>query len=229
CPVGMGVSCSADRNIKGFINREGIFLEQLETNPKKYLPETPPHLEEAVSIDLNQPMPDILAELSKYPIKTRLSLNGTLIVARDIAHAKIKELLDSGKPMPDYFKNHPIYYAGPAKTPDGMASGSFGPTTAGRMDVYVDEFQSHGGSMIMLAKGNRSKDVTNACAKYGGFYLGSIGGPAAILAKENIKSVEVVDFEELGMEAVRKIEIENFPAFIISDDKGNDFFESIAH
>ncbi len=229
CPVGMGVSCSADRNIKGFINREGIFLEQLETNPKKYLPEIPPHLEEAVSIDLNQPMPDILAELSKYPIKTRLSLNGTLIVARDIAHAKIKELLDSGKPMPDYFKNHPIYYAGPAKTPDGMASGSFGPTTAGRMDVYVDEFQSHGGSMIMLAKGNRSKDVTNACAKYGGFYLGSIGGPAAILAKENIKSVEVVDFEELGMEAVRKIEIENFPAFIISDDKGNDFFESIAH
>ena len=229
CPVGMGVSCSADRNIKGFINREGIFLEQLETNPKKYLPETPPHLEEAVSIDLNKPMPEILAELSKYPIKTRLSLNGTLIVARDIAHAKIKELLDSGKPMPDYFKNHPIYYAGPAKTPDGMASGSFGPTTAGRMDVYVDEFQSHGGSMIMLAKGNRSKDVTNACAKYGGFYLGSIGGPAAILAKENIKSVEVVDFEELGMEAVRKIEIENFPAFIISDDKGNDFFESIAH
>ena len=225
----MGVSCSADRNIKGFINREGIFLEQLETNPKQYLPETPPHLEEAVSIDLNKPMPEILAELSKYPIKTRLSLNGTLIVARDIAHAKIKELLDSGKPMPDYFKNHPIYYAGPAKTPDGMASGSFGPTTAGRMDVYVDEFQSHGGCMIMLAKGNRSKDVTNACAKYGGFYLGSIGGPAAILAKENIKSVEVVDFEELGMEAVRKIEIENFPAFIISDDKGNDFFESIAH
>ena len=229
CPVGMGVSCSADRNIKGFINREGIFLEHLETNPKQYLPETPPHLEEAVSIDLNKPMPEILAELSKYPIKTRLSLNGTLIVARDIAHAKIKELLDSGKPMPDYFKNHPIYYAGPAKTPDGMASGSFGPTTAGRMDVYVDEFQSHGGSMIMLAKGNRSKDVTNACAKYGGFYLGSIGGPAAILAKENIKSVEVVDFEELGMEAVRKIEIENFPAFIISDDKGNDFFESISH
>lgn len=229
CPVGMGVSCSADRNIKGFISREGIFLEQLETNPKKYLPETPPHLEEAVSIDLNQPMPDILAELSKYPIKTRLSLNGTLIVARDIAHAKIKELIDSGNPMPEYFKNHPIYYAGPAKTPDGMASGSFGPTTAGRMDVYVDEFQSLGGSMIMLAKGNRSKEVTEACAKYGGFYLGSVGGPAAILAKENIKSVEVVDFEELGMEAVRKIEIQNFPAFIISDDKGNDFFESIAH
>lgn len=229
CPVGMGVSCSADRNIKGFINREGIFLEQLETNPKQYLPETPPHLEEAVSIDLNQPMADILAELSKYPIKTRLSLNGTLIVARDIAHAKIKELIDSGNPMPEYFKNHPIYYAGPAKTPDGMPSGSFGPTTAGRMDVYVDEFQSLGGSMIMLAKGNRSKEVTEACAKHGGFYLGSVGGPAAILAKENIRSVEVVDFEELGMEAVRKIEIQNFPAFIISDDKGNDFFESISH
>ena len=229
CPVGMGVSCSADRNIKGFISREGIFLEQLETNPKQYLPETPPHLEEAVSIDLNQPMEDILAELSRYPIKTRLSLNGTLIVARDIAHAKIKELIDRGNPMPEYFKNHPIYYAGPAKTPDGMPSGSFGPTTAGRMDVYVDEFQSLGGSMIMLAKGNRSKEVTEACAKYGGFYLGSVGGPAAILAKENIKSVEVVDFEELGMEAVRKIEIQNFPAFIISDDKGNDFFESIAH
>lgn len=229
CPVGMGVSCSADRNIKGKITREGIFLEQLETNPKQYLPETAPHLEEAVSIDLNQPMADILAELSKHPIKTRLSLNGTLIVARDIAHAKIKELIDSGKPIPEYFKNHPIYYAGPAKTPDGMASGSFGPTTAGRMDVYVDEFQNLGGSMIMLAKGNRSKEVTDACAKYGGFYLGSIGGPAAILAKENIRSVEVVDFEELGMEAVRKIEIENFPAFIISDDKGNDFFASIAH
>ncbi|TXF76076.1 fumarate hydratase [Chryseobacterium sp.] len=229
CPVGMGVSCSADRNIKGFISSEGIFLEQLETNPKQFLPETAPHLEAPVSIDLNKPMPEILAELSKYPIKTRLNLNGTLIVARDIAHAKIKELIDSGKPMPEYFKNHPIYYAGPAKTPEGMASGSFGPTTAGRMDVYVDEFQSLGGSMIMLAKGNRSKEVTNACAKYGGFYLGSIGGPAAILAKENIVSVEIVDFEELGMEAVRKIEIRNFPAFIISDDKGNDFFESIAH
>ncbi len=229
CPVGMGVSCSADRNIKGFISRDGIFLEQLETDPKRFLPETAPHLEAAVTIDLNRPMPEILAELSRYPIKTRLSLNGTLIVARDIAHAKIKELIDSGKPMPEYFKNHPIYYAGPAKTPEGMASGSFGPTTAGRMDVYVDEFQSLGGSMIMLAKGNRSPAVTDACAKYGGFYLGSVGGPAAILAKENIKSVEVVDFEELGMEAVRKIEIRNFPAFIISDDKGNDFFASIAH
>jgi fumarate hydratase class I len=172
CPVGMGVSCSADRNIKGKITKDGIFLEQLEQDPKRFLPDTPPHLEEAVEINLNKPMPEILAELSKYPIKTRLKLNGTLIVARDIAHAKIKEIIDSGKPMPEYFKNHPIYYAGPAKTPEGMASGSFGPTTAGRMDVYVDEFQSHGGSMIMLAKGNRSKDVTDACNKYGGFYLG---------------------------------------------------------
>ncbi|AMA48006.1 MULTISPECIES: fumarate hydratase [Flavobacterium] len=227
CPVGMGVSCSADRNIKGKITKEGIFLEQLETNPKRFLPETAPHLEEPVIIDLNRPMKEVLAELSKYPIKTRLKLNGTLIVARDIAHAKIKELLDAGKPMPEYFKNHPIYYAGPAKTPQGMPSGSFGPTTAGRMDVYVDEFQAAGGSMIMLAKGNRSKDVTNACHKYGGFYLGSIGGPAAILAKENILSVEIVDFEELGMEAVRKIEIKDFPAFIITDDKGNDFFANL--
>ena len=174
-------------------------------------------------------MAEILAELSKYPIKTRLKLNGTLIVARDIAHAKIKELLDAGKPMPEYFKNHPVYYAGPAKTPDGMPSGSFGPTTAGRMDVYVDEFQAAGGSMIMLAKGNRSADVMNACNKYGGFYLGSIGGPAAILAKENILSVEVVDFPELGMEAVRKIEVKDFPAFIITDDKGNDFFSALSH
>ncbi|OWP84775.1 fumarate hydratase [Flavobacterium davisii] len=227
CPVGMGVSCSADRNIKGKITKDGIFLEQLETNPKRFLPETAPHLEEPVTINLNRPMNEILAELSKYPIKTRLKLNGTLIVARDIAHAKIKELLDAGKPMPEYFKNHPIYYAGPAKTPQGMPSGSFGPTTAGRMDVYVDDFQSVGGSMVMLAKGNRSKDVTNACHKYGGFYLGSIGGPAAILAKENILSVEVVDFEELGMEAVRKIEIKDFPAFIITDDKGNDFFANL--
>jgi len=229
CPVGMGVSCSADRNIKAKITGEGIFLEQLEENPKRFLPSTPPHLEEAVEINLNQPMAEILTELSKYPIKTRLKLNGTLIVARDIAHAKIKELLDSGQPMPEYFRNHPIYYAGPAKTPDGMASGSFGPTTAGRMDVYVDEFQSHGGSMVMLAKGNRTADVTNACNKYGGFYLGSIGGPAAILAKDNIFSVEVVDFPELGMEAVRKIEVKDFPAFIITDDKGNDFFAALAH
>ena len=203
CPVGLGVSCSADRNIKGKITKDGIFVEQLEVNPKRLLPETAPHLEPAVEIDLNQPMADILKKLSQYPIKTRLKLNGTLIVARDIAHAKIKELLDAGKPMPEYFKNHPIYYAGPAKTPQGMASGSFGPTTAGRMDVYVDEFQKNGGSMVMLAKGNRTKEVKEACQKYGGFYLGSIGGPAAILAKENIISVEVVDFEELGL-ATRK-------------------------
>jgi fumarate hydratase, class I len=227
CPVGLGVSCSADRNIKGKITKDGIFVEQLETNPKQFLPEVAPHLEAAVEVDLNRPMKEILAELSNYPIKTRLKLNGTLIVARDIAHAKIKELLDEGKPMPEYFKNHPIYYAGPAKTPEGMPSGSFGPTTAGRMDVYVDEFQSHGGSMIMLAKGNRTQEVTNACNKYGGFYLGSIGGPAAILAKENILDVEVVDFPELGMEAVRKITIKDFPAFIITDDKGNDFFANL--
>jgi fumarate hydratase class I len=227
CPVGLGVSCSADRNIKGKITKDGIFVEQLEVNPKRLLPETPPHLEAAIEIDLNKPMSEILAELSNYPIKTRLKLNGTLIVARDIAHAKIKELLDAGKPMPEYFKNHPIYYAGPAKTPEGMPSGSFGPTTAGRMDVYVEEFQKNGGSMVMLAKGNRTKDVMNACKTYGGFYLGSIGGPAAILAKENILSVEVVDFEELGMEAVRKITIKDFPAFIITDDKGNDFFENL--
>jgi fumarate hydratase class I len=227
CPVGLGVSCSADRNIKAKITKDGVFLEQLEVNPRRLLPETPPHLEEPVVIDLNQPMSDILAELSKYPIKTRLKLNGTLIVARDIAHAKIKELLDAGKPMPEYFKNHPIYYAGPAKTPEGMPSGSFGPTTAGRMDPYVDYFQSQGGSMVMLAKGNRSADVTNACKKHGGFYLGSIGGPAAILAKANITAVEVVDFEELGMEAVRKITVKDFPAFIITDDKGNDFFADL--
>lgn len=227
CPVGLGVSCSADRNIKGKITKDGIFVEQLETNPGQFLPEVAPHLEEPVVIDLNKPMAEILAELTKYPIKTRLKLNGTVIVARDIAHAKIKELLDAGKPMPDYFKNHPIYYAGPAKTPEGMPSGSFGPTTAGRMDPYVDEFQAAGGSMIMLAKGNRSTQVTNACSKYGGFYLGSIGGPAAILAKENILKVEVVDFEELGMEAVRKITVKDFPAFIITDDKGNDFFANL--
>jgi fumarate hydratase class I len=227
CPVGLGVSCSADRNIKAKITSEGLFIEELEKNPRRLIPEVAPHMEPAVEIDLNLPMSEILKELSKYPIKTRLKLNGTLIVARDMAHAKIKEIIDSGKPMPDYFKNHPVYYAGPAKTPEGMPSGSFGPTTAGRMDSYVDLFQSLGGSMIMLAKGNRSKDVTNACKKYGGFYLGSVGGPAAILAKENITSVEVVDFEEMGMEAVRKITVKNFPAFIITDDKGNDFFENI--
>ncbi|MGE0562399.1 MAG: fumarate hydratase [Flavobacteriales bacterium] len=227
CPVGIGVSCSADRNIKGKITEKGIFLEQLETNPGRFVPAQAPHLQPAVEIDLNMPMAEQLKILSQYPIKTRLNLRGTLIVARDIAHAKIKELLESGKPMPEYFKNHPIYYAGPAKTPEGMPSGSFGPTTAGRMDSYVEEFQAKGGSMIMLAKGNRSPQVREACKKYGGFYLGSIGGPAAILAKQNIKSVEVVDFPELGMEAVRKIEVENFPAFIICDDKGNDFFENM--
>lgn len=227
CPVGIGVSCSADRNIRAKITEEGIFLEELEKNPAKYLPKSAPHMKPAVEINLDRPMEEVLAELTKYPVKTRLSLNGTLIVARDIAHARIKKMIDEGKPMPEYFKNHPVYYAGPAKTPKGMASGSFGPTTAGRMDVYVDEFQKLGGSLIMLAKGNRSKAVTNACQKYGGFYLGSIGGPAAILAKDSIKSVEVVDFEELGMEAVRKIRVENFPAFIIVDDKGNDFFEQL--
>lgn len=224
CPVGLGVSCSADRNIKGKITEDGIFLEELERNPARFLPAVEPHMEKPVEIDLNQPMEDILKELTKYPIKTRLSLNGTLIVARDIAHARIKQMIEEGKPMPEYFKNHPVYYAGPAKTPEGMPSGSFGPTTAGRMDSYVEGFQSLGGSMVMLAKGNRSKQVTDACKNHGGFYLGSIGGPAAILAKESIKSVEVVDFEELGMEAVRKIEVVNFPAFIIVDDKGNDFF-----
>lgn len=227
CPVGLGVSCSADRNVKGKITEEGIFLEQLEKNPARFLPSKAPSLSPAVDIDLNQPMENVLKELSKHPIKTRLNLSGTLIVARDMAHARIKQMLDEGKPMPDYFKNHPVYYAGPAKTPKGMASGSFGPTTAGRMDPYVDEFQSNGGSMIMLAKGNRSKQVTDACKKHGGFYLGSIGGPAAILAKNSIKSVEVIDFPELGMEAVRKIRVENFPAFIIVDDKGNDFFQQL--
>ena len=227
CPVGLGVSCSADRNIKAKITEEGIFMEQLEKNPARFLPEKAPNMQEAVDIDLDRPMEEILQELSKYPIKTRLNLSGTLIVARDIAHAQIKKMLDEGQPMPEYLKKHPVYYAGPAKTPKGMASGSFGPTTAGRMDPYVDVFQSHGGSMVMLAKGNRSQQVTDACEKHGGFYLGSIGGPAAILAKNSIKSVEVVDFPELGMEAVRKIKVENFPAFIIVDDKGNDFFQQL--
>lgn len=227
CPVGLGVSCSADRNIKAKITHEGIYLEELEKNPARFVPERAPELAPAVNISLDQPMADILKELSKYPVKTRLNLSGTLIVARDMAHAKMKELVDAGKPIPDYFKNHAIYYAGPAKTPKGMASGSFGPTTAGRMDSYVDVFQSQGASLLMVAKGNRSKDVTNACKKHGGFYLGSIGGPAAILAKDSIKSVELVDFEELGMEAIRKIRVENFPAFIIVDDKGNDFFEKL--
>jgi len=225
-PIAIAVSCSADRQIKGKITKEGVFLEKLERDPAHFLPETTDeHLEgQAVKIDLNQPMTDVLKALSAHPIKTRVELNGTLIVARDLAHAKIKELIDSGKPLPDYLKDHAVYYAGPAKTPAGYASGSFGPTTAGRMDSYVEQFQSLGGSMIMLAKGNRSKQVTDACKKYGGFYLGSIGGPAARLAQDCIKKVEVLDYAELGMEAVWKIEIENFPAFIVVDDKGNDFF-----
>ncbi len=224
CPVGMGVSCSADRNVKGKITEEGIFLEELEKNPGQFLPKEAPHLANAIELDLDQPMEKIRKELSKYPVKTRFNLRGTLIVARDMAHARISEMLANGEEMPQYFKDHPVYYAGPAKTPKGMASGSFGPTTAGRMDPYVDSFQKAGGSMVMVAKGNRSKQVTDACKANGGFYLGSIGGPAAILAKQSIKSVEVVDFPELGMEAVRKIRIEDFPAFLLVDDKGNDFF-----
>ncbi|MEG2365309.1 MAG: fumarate hydratase [Alistipes sp.] len=229
CPVGIGVSCSADRNIKAKITPEGIFIEQLEMHPERFLPKQAPSMSPAVDVDLDEGMDKVRAILSKYPIKTRLNLKGTLIVARDIAHARIKAMLDEGKPMPEYFKKHPVYYAGPAKTPQGMASGSFGPTTAGRMDPYVDLFQKNGGSMIMVAKGNRSQIVTDACKANGGFYLGSIGGPAAILAKNSIKSVEVVDFPELGMEAVRKIYVENFPAFIIVDDKGNDFFAAFQH
>ncbi|HOV11330.1 MAG TPA: fumarate hydratase [Bacteroidales bacterium] len=225
CPVGMGVSCSADRNLKAYIDENGIFVEELEKNPGRFLPAQAPELEKAVDVNLDRPMKEILAELTKYPVKTRLSLTGTLIVARDIAHAQIKKLLDEGNPMPEYFKNHPIYYAGPAKIPQGMPSGSFGPTTAGRMDSYVDLFQRLGGSLIMVAKGNRNRAVIDACKKYGGFFLGSIGGPAALLAAENIKSVEVVAFEDLGMEAIRKIRVENMPAFILTDDKGNDFFD----
>lgn len=226
CPVGLGVSCSADRQILGKINKDGIFIEDLEHDPAKYLPHvTDEHLDdEVVKVDLNRPMEEIRKQLSQYPVKTRLSLTGTVIVARDIAHAKIKELLDAGEEMPEYLKNHPVYYAGPAKTPEGMPSGSFGPTTAGRMDAYVEQFQAAGGSFVMLAKGNRSKAVKDACAKYGGFYLGSIGGPAARLAQDCIKKVDVHEYPELGMEAVWKIEVEDFPAFIVIDDKGNDFF-----
>lgn len=230
CPIGLGVSCSADRNMKAKIDADGIWLEELETDPAKYIPEEYRNVntsDGAVDIDLNRPMPEILKELSKYPVKTRLKLNGTIIVGRDIAHAKLKERLDRGEGLPQYIKDHPIYYAGPAKTPAGMPSGSFGPTTAGRMDPYVDLFQSNGGSMIMIAKGNRSQAVTDACKKHGGFYLGSIGGPAAILAKENIKKVELLEYPELGMEAIWKIEVENFPAFILVDDKGNDFFKML--
>ncbi|MGL4412158.1 MAG: fumarate hydratase [Bacteroidales bacterium] len=229
CPIGMGVSCSADRNIKAKINKDGIWIEKLEQNPARFIPQELRNAGEgdAVKINLNRPMDEILKELSKYPVSTRLSLNGTIIVGRDIAHAKLKERIDSGEGLPEYIKNHPIYYAGPAKTPTGFASGSFGPTTAGRMDSYVDLFQSEGGSKIMIAKGNRSQQVTDACHKHGGFYLGSIGGPAAILAQENIKKVELVEYPELGMEAIWKIEVENFPAFILVDDKGNDFFKQL--
>ncbi|RYP88299.1 fumarate hydratase [Nocardioides guangzhouensis] len=228
CPVALAVSCSADRQALGKITPEGVFLEQLETEPAHYLPDTETqHLAESgdvVKVDLTQPMDEILAELTKHPVKTRLSLTGPLVVARDIAHAKIKERLDAGEEMPQYLKDHPVYYAGPAKTPEGFASGSFGPTTAGRMDSYVEQFQAAGGSMVMLAKGNRSKQVTEACNAHGGFYLGSIGGPAARLAQDCIKSVDVLEYPELGMEAVWKIEVEDFPAFIVVDDKGNDFF-----
>ncbi len=239
-PVAIAVSCSADRQCLGKITPEGVFIEQLEFEPAQYLPETTAeHLGESetdgadladdvVAVDLGRPMDEIRAELTKYPVKTRLSLTGTLVVARDIAHAKIKERLDAGEGMPQYLKDHPVYYAGPAKTPEGMASGSFGPTTAGRMDSYVDQFQAAGGSMVMLAKGNRSQQVTDACDAHGGFYLGSIGGPAARLAQDCIKSVEVLEYPELGMEAVWKIEVEDFPAFIVVDDKGNDFFASVA-
>ncbi len=229
-PVGISVSCSADRQALGKITADGVFLEQLEHDPAQYMPEvTEDDLStNVVQIDLNQPMDAIRNELTKHPVKTRLSLTGTLVVGRDIVHAKIKELLDAGEPMPEYLKNHPVYYAGPAKTPEGYASGSFGPTTAGRMDSYVDQFQAAGGSMVMLAKGNRSQQVVDACNKYGGFYLGSIGGPAARLAKDAIRKVEVLEYEELGMEAVWRIEVENFPAFTIIDDKGNDFFAEVS-
>ena len=229
-PISIAVSCSADRQAKAKITKDGVFIEKLETDPARFLPETTDeHLDDnVVRINLNQPMAAITAELSKYPVKTRLSLTGTLVVARDLAHAKIKEVIDSGKPMPEYLTKYPVYYAGPAKTPAGYASGSFGPTTAGRMDSYVEQFQAMGGSLVMLAKGNRSKQVTDACKKNGGFYLGSVGGPAARLAQDCIKKVEVLDYEELGMEAIWKIDVEDFPAFIVVDDKGNDFFAETA-
>lgn len=229
CPIGMGVSCSADRNVKAKINRDGIWLEELERDPGRLIPDKyrGKHEHNVIKIDLNKPMADVLAELSRYPVTTQLSLTGTLVVARDIAHAKFKELIEKGEEMPEYLKKHPVYYAGPAKTPPGKPSGSFGPTTAGRMDSYVELLQSHGGSMIMIAKGNRSRQVTDACKKHGGFYLGSIGGPAALLAEKNIKKVECLDYPELGMEAVWKIEVVDFPAFILVDDKGNDFFKQL--
>lgn len=230
CPIGMGVSCSADRNVKAKINKEGLWIEKLDSNPGELIPEELRNQGEGdvIKVDLNRPMSEVLKQLSQYPVSTRLSLNGTIIVGRDIAHAKIKERLDAGEPMPQYLKDHPIYYAGPAKTPEGMASGSFGPTTAGRMDPYVDQFQDAGGSMVMIAKGNRSQQVTDSCKKHGGFYLGSIGGPAAVLAQNSIKKVELLEYPELGMEAIWKIEVEDFPAFILVDDKGNDFFKEIA-
>jgi fumarate hydratase class I len=227
CPIGIGVSCSADRNIKAKITAEGIFLEQLETDPARFLPEPQGAGDDAVAIDLNQPMDEIRAILTRFPVSTRLKLSGKIIVGRDIAHAKLKERLDGGKGLPQYLKDHIIYYAGPAKTPEGYASGSFGPTTAGRMDSYVPIFQSQGASMVMLAKGNRSKGVTESCKKYGGFYLGSIGGPAARLGKDCITSVEVLEYPELGMEAIYMITVKDFPAFILVDDKGNDFFENL--
>ena len=228
CPIGMAVSCSADRNAKAKITRDGLFVEELDRDPGRLIPgEFQGKQANGVPIDLNQPMPAILAELSKHPVSTPLLLNGAIVVGRDIAHAKFKELIDAGKPVPEYLLRHPIYYAGPAKTPQGKASGSFGPTTAGRMDSYVDLLQGKGASLIMIAKGNRSQQVTDACKKYGGFYLGSIGGPAAVLADENIRKVECIDFPELGMEAVWKIDVENFPAFILVDDKGNDFFRQL--
>jgi len=233
CPVGMGVSCSADRNVKAKINKDGIWIETLDSNPGRLIPEQYRNASASdsanggVKINLNRPMKEVLSDLSKYPVSTFLLLSGTIVVGRDIAHAKLKERLDRGEGLPQYIKDHPIYYAGPAKTPKGLPSGSFGPTTAGRMDSYVDLFQSNGGSMIMIAKGNRSRQVTDACEKYGGFYLGSIGGPAAILAQENIKSVEVLEYPELGMEAIWKIEVVDFPAFILVDDKGNDFFKGL--
>ncbi len=229
CPVGLGVSCSADRNVRAKINKDGLWIERLEKHPARLIPEAMRHGTEGevVKVDLNRPMDEIRKQLSQYPVSTRLSLSGTIVVGRDIAHAKLKERLDRGEELPQYIKDHPIYYAGPAKTPEGMPSGSFGPTTAGRMDPYVDLFQSHGGSLIMIAKGNRSQQVTDACKAHGGFYLGSIGGPAAILAKESIKHVECLEYPELGMEAIWRIEVEDFPAFILVDDKGNDFFQQI--
>lgn len=229
CPVGLGVSCSADRNVRAKINKDGLWIERLEKHPARLIPEAMRHGTEGevVKVDLNRPMDEIRKQLSQYPVSTRLSLSGTIVVGRDIAHAKLKERLDRGEELPQYIKDHPIYYAGPAKTPEGMPSGSFGPTTAGRMDPYVDLFQSYGGSLVMIAKGNRSQQVTDACKAHGGFYLGSIGGPAAILAQESIKRVECLEYPELGMEAIWRIEVEDFPAFILVDDKGNDFFQQI--